>query len=138
MSGTEGSVLFDTVHLLRPIVIPSAPNISLGIAGIVLNSSFFDTLVLQTVNDSNSTLYLVDSGGYVVGSSNEFSNTTSFLGSLQPNLFNQLVNNSVFTKQKVTGYHKRLCTSSNSNEKGPGSAGNRLSVSYAEQAVKPL
>lgn len=95
----------------------------------MLETSFIDNLVIQALTNANSTLYLVDNGGYVVGSSNEFNNDSSFLGSFQPNLFNQLVNNSVFTKQKVTGYHKRLCVSSDSTEESTGSAGNRLTVS---------
>ena len=66
----------------------------------------------------------------MVGSSHERSNTTSFLGSIQPALFSQLISSSVFIKTVITGYHKRLCSSTNTTDsEGLGSAGSRLTVS---------
>ena len=98
--------------------------------GIALEASYIDSLIVAQLNDSDTVLYLVDEGGYVVGSSHEGSNTTAFLGSIQPALFSQLISNSVFIKTVVTGYHKRLCSSTNTTgSEGLGSAGSRLTVS---------
>ena len=122
--------------MIRPIIVQSARNVSLGVVGVVLDVSFVSELAVQALNDSNNTtsLYLVDEGGYVAGASVDIdsSNTTSFMGAWQPNLFNQLVNISIFKKEVITGYHKRLCTSTESTEggrEGMGSAGSRITVS---------
>lgn len=101
----------------------------MGVVGIVVEMSSINREVVQALNGSDRALYLVDEGGYVVASSSVEDNTTSFLGAWQPNLFDQLVNDSVFSKQVITGYHKRICSSTNSSSRGTGSAGYRLTVS---------
>ena len=55
------------------------------------------------------------------------------MGTQQPNLFYQLIDDRIFTEQKVTGYHKRLCDSKNGCGGGNSrrSSGDRLTVSDA-------
>ena len=127
ISGSETTGLSETVEVVKPIIIPSAPNISIGVVGVVLNVSYVNSLASETVNDS-FLLYLLDEGGYVVGASNgEESNTTAFFGAWQPILFMELVKHNVFIEGSVVGYHKRLCQ--NETKNCQRSAGYRITVS---------
>ena len=126
-SGSETTSLSETVEVVKPIFIPSAQNISIGVVGVVLNVSYVNSLASETVNDS-FILYLLDEGGYVVGASNgDESNATAFFGAWQPILFMELVKHNVFIKGSVVGYHKRLCQNETKNFQR--SAGYRITVS---------
>lgn len=113
-----------TIVAVRPLFLPLSPRVSIGVLGIISDV----TTVNQLLSNIPSNIYLLDEGGYIVGTTQngEEMNGTGFLGELQSALFLSLIENGIFINKSIKGYSTRSCTQGYGKER---SSASRITVS---------